>query len=639
MAIKYQPCEPFHKYTRIEGRPRETELDDALAAKIHDPLWMLSRQYQFGEFQGEDAGSAVFAKMALNRVNLAGFRRNGNPFKPVNHELPLEATVEKLIPKIDHKMSYRIGKLFLEMLGVSAEGVVSWPADEYRTAMIARFPFVVPEPDPTALPGSLAASFRERSLREAVLFLRTVAGRGLNGAAIWAFLNGDPSRLNALVANPGNGSGFIDPGHAAILINTGAAWITRVRELWNIPATTQEQAWIRERMEYSFELSVDEGNSITTELKADEYHHGHLDWFSFDVGKAKPVSNSHNATEDLSVVREVKTVIPVQASFKGMPNDRWWTLEDSSVDIGNLSATDTDVAAVLVSQYALHYSNDWLMIPCDVPVGSMVDVEGIVVTSTFGDKTLVEPAHKKTGSSWKDWTMYSMTVRGDSFDPGGIEQRLFLPPSAVKVLEGEPVEQVKLVRDEMANMVWGIEKIVPDGLGSGTDGYELAAIMEAFCRKLEEAEVPPVPDSILVDNTPANTPHLAETTKPQLKYTLGNTVTENWIPFIPVHIKNSNREIHLQRASMPRICEVVPPHQVRPRTPLLRDGIRDDDTQETPFYLFEEEVPRAGATVTGAWQRTRWYNGKSALWYGRKKSTGRGEGSSGLRFDYISDNF
>jgi hypothetical protein len=42
--------------------------------------------------------------------------------------------------------------------------------------------------------------------------------------------------------------------------------------------------------------------------------------------------------------------------------------------------------------------------------------------------------------------------------------------------------------------------------------------------------------------------------------------------------------------------------------------------------------------LTGTFQRTRWYNGKIVSWYGRRKRTGRGEGSSGLRFDLVLDN-
>ncbi len=112
-------------------------------------------------------------------------------------------------------------------------------------------------------------------------------------------------------------------------------------------------------------------------------------------------------------------------------------------------------------------------------------------------------------------------------------------------------------------------------------------------------------------------------------------VPENWIPFIPVHIEGSNREIQLRRAAMPRIIkdDPNPPKKIRPRTDLLSFGL-DQDVVE-PYNLHEEEVPRAGSQVAQTFQRTRWYNGQVFVWFGARKQTGRGEKSSGLRFDRI----
>jgi hypothetical protein len=49
--------------------------------------------------------------------------------------------------------------------------------------------------------------------------------------------------------------------------------------------------------------------------------------------------------------------------------------------------------------------------------------------------------------------------------------------------------------------------------------------------------------------------------------------------------------------------------------------------------LYEEEVPREGARVTRNYHLARWLDGSTLLWMGRRKQIGRGEGSSGLRFD------
>ena len=112
------------------------------------------------------------------------------------------------------------------------------------------------------------------------------------------------------------------------------------------------------------------------------------------------------------------------------------------------------------------------------------------------------------------------------------------------------------------------------------------------------------------------------------------TVPENWIPFIPEHIPNDNRQIQLRRAAMPRYLANDPAptfERVRPRTTLLREGL----DEQKAYYIHEEEVPRAGMRVSELYRRTRWNNGKVFTWLGIKKNTGRGEGHSGLAFDQI----
>jgi hypothetical protein len=118
-----------------------------------------------------------------------------------------------------------------------------------------------------------------------------------------------------------------------------------------------------------------------------------------------------------------------------------------------------------------------------------------------------------------------------------------------------------------------------------------------------------------------------------IRYQVMNSVPEQWIPFIPVHVEGSVREIQLQRAAMPRILEGDPnlPEKVRPRTTLLRQNL------PKAYFIREEEVPRAGVVVHQSYQRTRWTGGKVVTWLGVRKQTGRGEGMSGLRFDRLTD--
>ena len=54
--------------TRLEGRTRNGNVTEALRFRIHDPLWMLTRQWQLGEFQGNDAGSEMQGEANENEI-------------------------------------------------------------------------------------------------------------------------------------------------------------------------------------------------------------------------------------------------------------------------------------------------------------------------------------------------------------------------------------------------------------------------------------------------------------------------------------------------------------------------------------------------------------------------------------------
>ncbi len=115
------------------------------------------------------------------------------------------------------------------------------------------------------------------------------------------------------------------------------------------------------------------------------------------------------------------------------------------------------------------------------------------------------------------------------------------------------------------------------------------------------------------------------------------TIPEHWIPFIPTHVTGSNREIQLQRSRMLRIIDrdPNPPVKVPPRTTLIRQGL--DLTPKQAYFLHQEEVPRAGVTVTETYRRTRWTGGQAYVWLGVVKETGRGERLSGIAFDSIRE--
>src|SRR5260221_11500426 len=83
-------------YNRLEARPRTTDFTGSLRAEVRDPLWMLTRQWQLGEFQGEDAASPVTARIAYkhHRTGLVSLR-DADAFRFDPASAPLETRVER----------------------------------------------------------------------------------------------------------------------------------------------------------------------------------------------------------------------------------------------------------------------------------------------------------------------------------------------------------------------------------------------------------------------------------------------------------------------------------------------------------------------------------------------------------------
>jgi hypothetical protein len=132
-----------------------------------------------------------------------------------------------------------------------------------------------------------------------------------------------------------------------------------------------------------------------------------------------------------------------------------------------------------------------------------------------------------------------------------------------------------------------------------------------------------VQTKLLLDDEPRPLP-----TPDGVRYRLGTTVPDNWVPFLPEHLPGSVQDIRFRRGEMPAHGD--PPVPPRRRGVLLTE-------LRAPFYLAEEEVPVSGVIVTRRVQRARWYDGRTYLWIGRARETGRGQAWSGLAFDQIDD--
>ncbi len=603
--IDYATCEPLRVWNRLEPRTRKVEFDAALTASVHDPMWMLARQWQLGEFKGEDTGSAVFATLARRVTPVSAVAVGSGPPEAEDLSLPVEARVERLPVPFPPLVRAQAGRRFLAtMAETAAEQPPATPfvLADHRGWFAAAFPIPAPAvPDEEDLAGRARARADARSRRVAA----ALAGRAVDGVELFAALV--PGMTLAQLPAPLVAK--LPPDHGPLVLaalERFRAWFAAL-----YPADAGADGWDPAQLEYRAACTVPRDVGTVT-LTVDEHVTGRLDWHAFDQGLGG-VPGAGSQTD-------VRSVLPAPAEFAGMPRPRWWELEDAAVDLGHFRAQATDLAKIVVAEFALLYGNNWFVVPYRQPVGTLAEVEGVVVTDSFGFRTFVTAAVPSSGGRWTAWDLFSLSPRGTVAAGAPLPQHLFIPATVGQVAEGEPHESVALVRDESANMVWAVERRIPDGMGGSRDG---TAAARSFTDAL----------AALADGDGAGSE--AES-GPDLRYRLGTSVPESWIPFVPVHETGSTREIRLQRASMPRFVGGET-ERVRPLTSILRPGLPADDAlPETSAYLLnEEEVPRVGVNVHGGMRRARWLDGRTVVWHGRTVVSGRGEVDAGLRFDVV----
>src|SRR4051794_834988 len=80
---------------RIEPRTRSDDLSPGLAARVHDPAWLLARQWVFGEHDGDNGGTPVAAALdvEVHRLTLLALP-GGATIERGAAAAPLDALVE-----------------------------------------------------------------------------------------------------------------------------------------------------------------------------------------------------------------------------------------------------------------------------------------------------------------------------------------------------------------------------------------------------------------------------------------------------------------------------------------------------------------------------------------------------------------
>jgi len=562
-------------WARLEPHSRTTGMEAGLEMRVHDPLWMLARQWQFGEFQGEDTGSPVWTRVSGGTSPIATYLAGSvdghrsehvqdySPDTPLEYLVEAERLPATEVMAANRRLAVEAGQYFLRLLGSSL-------ADTQRAVLLKGYAI---EP--------LTDAARVETDPDSVSFMDLVARRAIDGAKLLLAIR-DLSPDEAAKALE------LDPADtAADAIKQWTAWCERM--VGRVASKTEERsAWNPERMEYACAVAAPDGTANgQTVLVAPEYPGGHLDWFSFDVMSGAQLERSPTARRS----KFAAATLPTRLALRGMPSNRLWEFEDAEVRFGSIEAGPTDLARLLLVGFLLEYDNDFFSIPLDADAGTLVTIDGVTITNTFGDEIPAQPFAEK------EWRLFTLSTDAAG---GSMPSTLFLPTVVGQHLAGAPIEQVDLVRDEMANIAWAIEGTVQSASGRALSRHEADQARrqrETGDRRAEEG-----------------------TLAYQLD-TWSSTRPEFWIPLVPEQVTPTD--------AVTRLACYDPQGDSRGQLLSERRG-------GAWLYVYANEIPRSGVRVTRARQYTRWYDGGIFSWVGREKRPGRGGASSGLRYDVVT---
>ncbi|MDL2308326.1 hypothetical protein LJC53_01945 [Bacteroidales bacterium OttesenSCG-928-C03] len=629
---------------RIEPRTRKQDYANALSFEVFDPLWMLSRQWQFGRFNGNDCGTAVTAKIKTSKKRLDCLypNRDMDACKEYSTHTPMEYEVEKMNKPITFFIRIESALYFKKLV---ENRLLEDGCEEYRkdlfTQLMALFP-LDPLPDIIGKERDIETLKTEQNSNLKRMYAM-YGKRIFDGYKL--FKNSGQEILKNLQYSPLWSS-------LHVILDEYNAWFTKK---YQPVEYVEDNCWNEQKLGY--ETAMGENANI---YEAEDYHTGRLSWYSFDA-----VGNfSKNG------VREEKlfSYLPVPASFPGAPNRRLWEFEDKGVQFGHQANDDFSLLAnAVVMQYVSMYGNDWMITPIEAEVGTVLNVEGIIVLDTFGERIFIDTSAEETDNLGRDvsfidrWSLFG-TTRVDAYETMDFMPQggLLFPPTVRRTEESKPIEEVQFLRDEMANMLWGVETIINDGCDGTLDGKELSdAVLDVVDAQKKE----------MVDHEDEY----------DYSFLVQNRVPINWIPFIPQQIEGEIREICFRRGRMP-IYYNGDYRPVRPSTELLKyakthlrkplrshssgyipvkrkagapqisilqlfpgsnmleyDKRKDnaDTTKLIPRFIHEEEINGYGIKLITTAQRTRWFLGESFTWLGAKKVVSQYQANSGLMFDEL----
>ena len=560
-------------WKRLESATIDPQISEGLEARVADPLWFLARQWQTGEFKGNDAANPFLVRMRAESFNIDRLiLDDGRSLDLSDHNLPLEPLVESesvMQGPSPARVSAEMGRLLVRSMRRVAG------SEDLIEALQQYFPLQLPADD------NLDPLGRRR--------LELVSLRSLDGIRVSQLLRNNPSAIVNYIKQHIRDDSLRNQVKKVI-----QAWFNSVQTLFSEDLV--QPTWNSQRMEYQFGLAGTDSSGTEIVLNtADGYSGGRLDWYSFNCGKSK-----YTVEPNDKVRIHRAEVLPNPLRFRGMPLPRFWEFEDAAVYFGGIESAPEDLARIAVANYGTVYGDDWMVVPLQLPFGTLTQVTELVVLDDFGKRSRINSSAVVDGGG-ADRAFKFFEMSGDPNPKANKAPLLFLPPTVETTEAARPLEDIRFIRDEISNVAWAIEHRIESVSGRAVD----------IAARVQTKAMSSVNES---------------TDEDSWSLVLATAVPKNWVPLIPVRLVDTNGQsdesIMLQRG----------------RVPVGADGTTRGAkgfilTPNERLLIHEEEIPSYGVRVVRRYQSARDVKGRLHTWVGRRKGPGRGEGKSGLVFD------
>lgn len=346
------------------------------------------------------------------------------------------------------------------------------------------------------------------------------------------------------------------------------------------PEGAPPRAWNSAGLDYAFALTTD-GHR----LEAQSYDGRALDWHDFRLGGH---STGKSTPQELSMS-------PGQLQIAGVPEQRFWEIEDRDAYFDTGESAEPNILSVLLPEFFYADIRNWYLIPAPMPAGAVREVKKVTVVDSFGIVTELDPVGQHDQGD--PWSVFALDRAGAA--PTDSSTLLSLN-TAARVGENDLIEEVRFLRDEAANLVWGWERQLTE-----PETGLFSTVLEKREARAENAGSP--------DDDPES----------DLRFHLKSETARSFIPYVPRQTANApavEGDIALRRARSDEVYSS--------KNPQYRGRI----VAESQF-LNEEDVPRSGLRVRRMNRFARGSDDQVYFWVGRDKDVAESTRKPRLSFD------